>query len=71
MRVVSYNILDGGEGRADPLAEVLIARRPDVVPNFLRTALPRSFWSPGVSSAFAGALWFDNKRIRCGTSGPS
>src|SRR5580698_1910410 len=31
MRVVSYNILDGGEGRADPLAEVLIAQRPDIV----------------------------------------
>jgi endonuclease/exonuclease/phosphatase family metal-dependent hydrolase len=31
MRLVSYNILDGGEGRADPLAEVIIAQRPDVV----------------------------------------
>src|SRR3954447_2035020 len=31
MRVVSYNILDGGEGRADPLAEVIEANRPDVV----------------------------------------
>lgn len=31
MRIVSYNILDGGEGRADPLAEVLIAQRADVV----------------------------------------
>ncbi len=31
MRVVSYNILDGGEGRADPLAEVIEAQRPDVV----------------------------------------
>ena len=31
MRVVSYNILDGGEGRADPLAEVILAQRPDVV----------------------------------------
>ncbi len=31
MRLVTYNILDGGEGRADPLAEVLIAQRPDVV----------------------------------------
>src|SRR3954452_5266755 len=31
MRVVSYNILDGGEGRADPLAEVIVAQRPDVV----------------------------------------
>jgi exodeoxyribonuclease III len=31
MRLVSYNILDGGEGRADPLAEVLIAQRPDIV----------------------------------------
>ena len=31
MRVVSYNILDGGEGRADPLAEVIIAQKPDIV----------------------------------------
>ena len=27
MRIVSYNILDGGEGRADPLAEVLLAHQ--------------------------------------------
>ncbi|HEY8666052.1 MAG TPA: endonuclease/exonuclease/phosphatase family protein [Tepidisphaeraceae bacterium] len=31
MRIVSYNILDGGEGRADPLAEVIVAQRPDIV----------------------------------------
>lgn len=31
MRLVAYNILDGGTGRADPLAEVLLAQRPDVV----------------------------------------
>jgi len=31
MRIVSYNILDGGEGRADPLGEVIEAQRPDVV----------------------------------------
>jgi exodeoxyribonuclease-3 len=31
VRLVSYNILDGGEGRADPLAEVILAQRPDVV----------------------------------------
>ncbi len=31
MRIVSYNILNGGEGRADPLAEVIAAQRPDVV----------------------------------------
>src|SRR5688572_23379720 len=31
MRIVSYNILDGGEGRADPLAEVIEAQHPDVV----------------------------------------
>ncbi|MCS7034383.1 MAG: endonuclease/exonuclease/phosphatase family protein [Phycisphaerae bacterium] len=31
MRVVSYNILDGGEGRADPLAEVLLAQRADLI----------------------------------------
>ena len=31
VRVVSYNILDGGLGRADPLAEVIEAQRADVV----------------------------------------
>jgi endonuclease/exonuclease/phosphatase family metal-dependent hydrolase len=31
MRIVSYNILDGGEGRADPLVEVILAQRPDIV----------------------------------------
>jgi endonuclease/exonuclease/phosphatase family metal-dependent hydrolase len=31
MRIVGYNILDGGEGRADPLAEVIEAQRPDIV----------------------------------------
>jgi exodeoxyribonuclease III len=31
VRLVSYNILDGGEGRADPLAEVILAQRPNVV----------------------------------------
>ena len=30
MRIASYNILEGGLGRADPIAEVLLARRPDV-----------------------------------------
>jgi endonuclease/exonuclease/phosphatase family metal-dependent hydrolase len=31
MRIVSYNILNGGEGRADPIAEVVLAQKPDVV----------------------------------------
>ena len=31
MRIVSYNILDGGVGRADAIAEVIAARRPDLV----------------------------------------
>lgn len=31
MRIFSYNILDGGEGRADPLAEVIEAQRADLV----------------------------------------
>src|SRR5687768_18546552 len=31
MRIFSYNILDGGEGRADPLIEVILAQRADVV----------------------------------------
>ncbi len=31
MRLVTWNILNGGEGRADPLAEVLEAQRPDIV----------------------------------------
>src|SRR5436190_5414970 len=31
VRFFSYNILDGGEGRADPLAEVIEAQRADCV----------------------------------------
>jgi endonuclease/exonuclease/phosphatase family metal-dependent hydrolase len=31
MRIACYNILTGGEGRADPLIEVLIAQRADVI----------------------------------------
>jgi endonuclease/exonuclease/phosphatase family metal-dependent hydrolase len=31
VRLVSYNILNGGEGRADPLAEVILAQCPDIV----------------------------------------
>src|SRR5215208_7322197 len=31
MRVLSYNILDGGTGRADKLAGVIESQRPDVV----------------------------------------
>jgi exodeoxyribonuclease-3 len=31
MRIVSYNILDGGLGRADPLAEIIQAQRADIV----------------------------------------
>jgi len=31
MRIVSYNILDGGEGRADPIAEVLLAQQADII----------------------------------------
>ena len=31
VRIFSYNILDGGEGRADPLAEVIEAQRADLV----------------------------------------
>ncbi len=31
MRLVHYNILDGGVGRADPLAEILLAQRADII----------------------------------------
>ncbi len=31
MRVISYNILDGGVGRGDPLAEIIEAQRADIV----------------------------------------
>ena len=31
LRLFSYNILDGGEGRADPLAEVILAQKADIV----------------------------------------
>jgi len=31
LQIVLYNIMTGGEGRADPLAEVVLAQNPDVV----------------------------------------
>ena len=31
MRILTYNIMDGGEGRADPIAEVIEAQRADIV----------------------------------------
>ena len=31
MRLISYNILNGGVGRADPIAEILQAAQPDIV----------------------------------------
>lgn len=31
IRLISYNIMSGGEGRADPVAEVLLAQRADVI----------------------------------------
>ena len=31
VRLISYNIMHGGTGRADPLAETLLGRKPDVV----------------------------------------
>lgn len=31
MRLISYNILDGGVGRADPIAEILEASRADII----------------------------------------
>lgn len=31
VRLVSYNIMTGGEGRADPIAEVVLGRRADIV----------------------------------------
>lgn len=31
IRLIAYNIMAGGEGRADPIAEVLLGRRPDVI----------------------------------------
>ena len=52
MRLISYNILDGGEGRADPLAEVIEAQRPDVV------ALVEAV-DPAVVERIASRLRFD------------
>ena len=52
MRIVSYNILDGGEGRADPIAEVIEAQRPDVV------ALVEAS-DPSVIERIANRLRFD------------
>ena len=31
IRLIAYNIMLGGVGRADPIAEVLLGRRPDVI----------------------------------------
>lgn len=31
LRLVSYNIMTGGEGRADPIAEVLLGQRADII----------------------------------------
>lgn len=31
MRIISYNVLNGGEGRADPVAEVIEAQHADIV----------------------------------------
>lgn len=31
LRLVSYNIMTGGEGRADPIAEVLLAQKADII----------------------------------------
>lgn len=52
MRLVSYNILDGGTGRADKLAEVIASQRPDVV------ALVEAE-DPAVLEQIAGRLGMD------------
>lgn len=52
MRIVSYNILAGGEGRADPLAEVIAAQRPDVAGLVEAT-------DPAVLARIAGRLAMD------------
>ncbi len=31
IRLVSYNLMTGGEGRADPLAETILGQKPDIV----------------------------------------
>ena len=71
MRIVSYNILDGGEGRADPLAEVIEAQRPDVVALVEAVDL-------AVIERIASRLRFDfmqaparRRRRRCSPDGPS
>src|SRR5881628_3329826 len=40
VRLVSYNILDGGEGRDDALAAVIESQRPDVVSLVEAESLP-------------------------------
>ena len=57
MRLVSYNILDGGEGRADPLAEVILAQRPDIVA-IVEADNSRAFWSESPS----GSRWISSTR---------
>ena len=52
MRILSYNILDGGTGRVDALAEVIAAQQPDVV------ALVEAD-DPALVEAIAGRLGMD------------
>lgn len=52
MRLVSYNILDGGVGRADPIAEILQAQKADIITLLEADELP-------VVERIAGRLGMD------------
>jgi len=62
MRIVSYNILEGGVGRADPLAEILLAQRADIV------ALVEAD-DPGVVDRIASRLKMDYIHATAGRTG--
>jgi endonuclease/exonuclease/phosphatase family metal-dependent hydrolase len=60
MRIVSYNILNGGEGRVDLLVDVIEAQRPDVV------VLVEAD-DPAVVERIAGRLKMDHVHASAGT----
>jgi endonuclease/exonuclease/phosphatase family metal-dependent hydrolase len=64
MRIVSYNILDGGARRAEQLLQVLRAQRPDVI-GLVEAG------DPGVLEQLANALKMDYVRVPGNESGAS
>jgi hypothetical protein len=73
VRAVSYNIMQGGEGRADPIAETILGRKPDLVgiheavnSDVLRRLSDRLEMDFIVGNSNGGALaLFSKYRIAC------